>query len=118
MFEKNQFQNFNPTKPDPKIFSDYNASSCHDWPGPGYDHTYTMNPMKEFIDNELEHIHEAFDHFEKKHEKKYRDVEDRNNRKDIFMQNMRFITSKNRNHLSYTLASNHMTDFTDSERTR
>lgn len=113
-----KYMNFDPTKPDPKIFSDYNATSCHDWPGPGYDHTYTMNPMKEFIDNEKQHIHQAFDHFEKRHEKKYRDVEDRENRKDIFMQNMRFITSKNRNHLSYTLASNHLTDFTDSERAR
>ena len=108
-------QNFDPSKPDPKVFTDYDASSCHGWPGPGIDHTYTMNPMKEFIDNHQTHIHEAFDKFEKVHGKSYRNEDDRNNRKDIFMQNMRFISSKNRQHLTYTLAENHLADFTDTE---
>ena len=109
------FQNFNPTKPNPKVFSDYKASSCHGWPGPGIDHTYTMNPMREFINNHHDHIHEAFDDFVDKHDKSYATHEEKNNRKDLFIQNMRFITSKNRKHLTYTLAPNHMADFSEKE---
>jgi len=61
------------------------------------------------------HIDQAFDTFERKHSKDYRNEEDRENRKDIFSQNMRFIHSKNRQHLTYTLAPNHLTDLTDTE---
>ena len=77
-----------------------------------------MNPMKEFINHHKKHIGEAFDDFALKHGKKYRDAQDRENRQDIFMHNMRFIHASNRQHLSYSLAPNHMTDMTDAEMSR
>ena len=110
-----EYMDFSPKKPDPAIFKDYDDGKCHGFPGPGFDHTYTMNPMKEFIHHQRSHIDEAFDHFENKHEKQYRNSDDRENRKDIFSHNMRFISSKNRQHLTYKLAPNHLTDLTDSE---
>ena len=61
------------------------------------------------------HVDHAFNTFETKHSKEYRNDKDRENRKDIFSQNMRFIHSKNRQHLSYNLAPNHLTDLTDTE---
>ena len=74
-----------------------------------------MNPMKEYIHHHVNHVNEAFDTFEAKHKKRYRNEQDRSNRRDIFAQNMRFIHSKNRQHLSYTLDANHLTDLTDAE---
>jgi len=111
-----EYANFKTDQPDAKVF-EYETSKmkCHGFPGPGFDHTYTMNPMREFVHHYQLHVKEAFDDFEAKHEKSYRDQVDRWNRRDIFTQNMRFIHSKNRQHLSYTLAPNHLTDLTDSE---
>jgi len=111
-----EYFQYSPDKPDPKVFEDYDDSTCHGFPGPGLkDHTYTMNPMREYISQHRDHVNEAFDEFEEKHAKDYRNEDDRENRKDIFSQNMRFIHSKNRQHLTYTLAANHLTDLTDSE---
>ena len=110
-----EYENFNDAKPDPKDFDYDNAVKCHGFPGPGFDRTYTMNPMREFIHNDKQHVKEAFEEFETKHKKEYRNQQDRWNRRDIFSQNMRFIHSKNRQHLSYKLAANHLTDLTDSE---
>lgn len=113
-----EYMKFSPDKPDPKVFADYDDSSCHGWPGPGMDHTYTMNPMREFVSNHRSHVDEAFNDFKDKHDKNYRNSDDREIRKDIFTQNMRFIHSKNRQNLTYTLAPNHLTDLTDSEMSR
>jgi len=110
--------NFNTDRPDAKVFEYETSGSkmkCHGFPGPGFDHTYTMNPMREFVNHHHNHVKEAFEIFEVKHGKRYRDTEDRWNRRDIFSQNMRFIHSKNRQHLSYSLAPNHLTDMTESE---
>lgn len=90
-----EYANFNPDRPDAKVF-EYETSKrkCHGFPGPGFDHTYTMNPMREFVHHHHNHVKEAFEAFEVKHGKRYRDQEDRWNRRDIFSQNMRFIHSK------------------------
>ena len=92
-----EYATFSTDKPDPKKF-DYNDDSvkCHGFPGPGFDHTYTMNPMREYIKHHDNHVKEAFNDFESKHGKQYRNAQDRSNRRDIFAQNMRFIHSKNR----------------------
>jgi len=112
-----EYLKFNSAKPDPKVFEDYDETvTCHGFPGPGIkDHTYTMNPMREYIGQAKAHVDHAFNTFETKHGKEYRNDKDRENRKDIFSQNMRFIHSKNRQHLSYNLAPNHLTDLTDTE---
>ena len=46
-----EYLKFNSAKPDPKVFEDYDETvTCHGFPGPGIkDHTYTMNPMREYI---------------------------------------------------------------------
>ena len=113
-----EYMQFNPQKPDPAVFADYDDSKCHGFPGPGFDHTYTMNPMREFISHQRSHVDDAFDHFQTKHGKNYRNNDDRENRKDMFSHNMRFIHSKNRQHLGYKLEANHLTDLTDSEMAR
>merc|ERR1719245_864681 len=96
-------------------FDHYLGKSCHGWPRPGSDHVYTMNPMKEFVDNHEAHVRDTFEEFKVHHSKKYRDENDEENRLDLYRQNLRFIHSKNRKGLTYTLASNHMADMTSSE---
>ena len=107
--------NFSPEPPASVVFDLYKNKSCHGFPGPGADHVYTFNPMKEFIDGHQDHVDDTFDHFIQHHDKKYRDENDFEWRKDIYRQNMRFIHSTNRQNLSYKLASNHLADKTNEE---
>merc|ERR1712106_330736 len=84
-------------------------------PGPGADHVYTMNPIKEFVENHEAHVRDTFEQFKVHHDKKYRDENDEESRLDVYRQNLRYIHSKNRKGLTYTLASNHLADMTNSE---
>ncbi len=86
-------------------------------PGPGVsDHVYLMNPMKEYVEGHTAHVDAAFDAFKAKHGKAYSNKRDHDTRRDIYRHNLRFIHSKNRQGLSYTVAENHMADWTGAER--
>lgn len=71
--------------------------------------------MKEFVEGHTDHVDGTFDQFVRIHNKNYHDDQDATVRKDTYRQNMRFIHSKNRQNLSYKLASNHLADLTDAE---
>ncbi|XP_059155054.1 digestive cysteine proteinase 1-like [Physella acuta] len=74
-----------------------------------------MNPIREYIHNYDDHVHEAFERFKKTHNKVYKDDEEHETRKQIFRKNLRFINSKNRAGLTYTLAVNHLADRSEKE---
>ena len=71
------------------IVSDVGA--CHSFPGPGVDHIYTFNPMREFVHGHTKHVDENFDSFREHHKKEYKDVTEHEHRRNIFRQNMRWI---------------------------
>jgi len=110
-----EYSNFSPEVPDPSVFNLFSSMTCTGWPGPGMDHTYTMNPVREFVDNHDVHVSEQWGDFTKKHAKEYTSKTEEGHRLDIFRQNLRFIHSKNRQGLTYTLASNHLADWSASE---
>jgi len=97
------------------VFDLFLKKDCHGWPGPGMDHVYTMNPMKEFIDNHDKHVTDTFDEFKEKHNRDYDSNREHSKRLDLYRQNLRFIHSKNRQGLSYSLASNHLADRSEQE---
>lgn len=90
--------------------------TCMGFPGPGVNHIYTFNPMREFIHPATEeHVEHEFNKFQKKHGKKYVNSKEHVRRKEVFRQNLRFIHSKNRANIGYTLGVNHLADRTDLE---
>ncbi|KAL3869090.1 hypothetical protein ACJMK2_041816 [Sinanodonta woodiana] len=90
--------------------------TCGGFPGPGVaEHHILMNPMKEYIHNSKEHVHEMFENFKNTHKSNYSSDKEHAQRKHIFSHNVRFIHSKNRQGLGYTLAVNHFADKSDSE---
>jgi len=97
------------------VFDIYLKKDCHGWPGPGIDHVYTMNPMKEFINNHDQHVHDTFEKFKIDHGRVYDTDREHIKRLELYRQNMRFISSKNRQGLSYSLASNHLADKSQEE---
>ena len=97
------------------VFDIYQNMSCHGWPGPGMDHTYTMNPMREFINNDDAHVTDTFEHFKNEHNKNYDSVLEHAERLEVYRQNLRFIHSKNRQALGYSLATNKLADRHEAE---
>lgn len=57
-----------------------------------------------------EHVENEFGRFIGKHSKNYNTIEEHETRKNIFMHNLRYIHSKNRAKLGFSLAVNHLAD--------
>lgn len=98
------------------IFSEKKGKPCVGFPGPGNGHYATFNPMKEFVHPadsshvDLEHVR-----FMRKHGVVYATTAERAQRHSIFMQNLRYIHSKNRAQLGFSLGVNHLADRTPDE---
>lgn len=101
--------------PDPNVFRIGKNVSCQSFPGPGENHIYTFNPMKEFIHNYEDHVESAFDNFKKNHNKEYDSPKEHVQRFEVFRQNLRFIHSHNRANRGYELGVNHLADKNDLE---
>lgn len=72
--------------------------------------------MKEFIHpTDSSHIIREHTHFIRKHSIVYATPQDHLKRRKVFMQNYRFIQSKNREHNGFTLTVNHLADKTKDE---
>ena len=97
------------------VFDLFLSESCHGWPGPGAEHVYTMNPMKEFVENHEAHVLSSFNTFQQEHSREYTGIVERTSRLETFRQNLRFIHSTNRAGRGYQLASNHLADRTEGE---
>lgn len=104
---------FSDEKPDPSVFQ-VTDMKCQSFPGPGIDHVYTFNPIREFVEGYDEHVDAAFDKFKRAHNKEYDDKE-HPYRREVFKHNVRFIQSKNRANLGYSLGVNILADKTPTE---
>lgn len=71
--------------------------TCQSFPGPGIDHLYTFNPMREFIEGYTDHVDDAFEKYKKIHDKDYDDKE-YYQRKETFRHNLRYNESLVLNH--------------------
>ncbi|XP_045761872.1 digestive cysteine proteinase 2 [Maniola jurtina] len=101
---------------DQDVFKIDPSLQCSSFPGPGYRHFATFNPMKEFVHPIHDaHIEEEFERFKSKHNKQYSSDIEHAKRSNIFRQNLRYIHSNNRAHRGFTLAVNHLADRTDDE---
>lgn len=104
---------FSDEKPDPTVFQ-IKDMKCESFPGPGIDHVYTFNPIREFVEGYDQHIDTAFDKYKNAHNKEYDDKE-HPFRREAFKHNARFVHSKNRANLGYTLGINILADKTPTE---
>lgn len=62
---------------------------CQPFPGPGIDHEYTFNPIREFIEHSENHIDSSFEKFKQKYNKPYNDPLEHTRKKEIFKSNLR-----------------------------
>ncbi|GBP49768.1 Counting factor associated protein D [Eumeta japonica] len=109
------YMDYNVDPIDPSVFEVDAGLKCTSFPGPGA-HYATFNPMKEFVHPKRDfHVDDEFTRFKVKHSKQYFNDIEHSKRLNIFRQNLRYVYSKNRAHLGYSLAINHLADRTDDE---
>ncbi|XP_015757752.1 PREDICTED: digestive cysteine proteinase 1-like [Acropora digitifera] len=73
-----------------------------------------INPMVEFMPHDAV-VNTLFKSFKTRYKKSYISKREHETRKDIYRHNLRFIKSRNRQHLGYRLKTNHMADMTEEE---
>ncbi|XP_019731833.1 digestive cysteine proteinase 2 [Hippocampus comes] len=101
---------------DPTVFSLPEGMSCGGFPGPGVEHHLLANPMKDLIHtSSWGHSQRIFDHFKDKFQRQYSDQREHEEREHAFLHNLRYVHSKNRAGLSFTLALNSLSDRTMAE---
>lgn len=110
-----EYEWFSAETPNPEVFGLHANTTCGGFPGPGDYHFATFNPMREYVHGDDAHVERAFSGFEAQHARRYPHAAERARRKELFRQNLRFIHSKNRAGLSFTLAINHLADRSDIE---
>uniref|UniRef100_A0A8C6SKF6 Zgc:110239 n=1 Tax=Neogobius melanostomus TaxID=47308 RepID=A0A8C6SKF6_9GOBI len=101
---------------DPKVFSLPEGMTCGGFPGPGVEHHLLANPMKELIHTSAAgHTQRVFNHFKNKFQRQYSNEREHEEREHAFVHNLRYVHSKNRAGLSYSLTLNSLSDRTMSE---
>lgn len=101
---------------DPKVFSLPEGMTCGGFPGPGVEHHILANPMKELIHTSaVGHTQRIFNHFKDKFQRQYASQREHEEREHAFVHNLRYVHSKNRAGLSYSLELNSLSDHTMSE---
>lgn len=108
------YMNYSDEAPPSSVFDIMEGEKCTGFPDSGAMSSLQANPMHEFIDfNGHEKVHEMFEHFLSKFPRRYANTverEEHNKRRDIFRQNLRFINSHNRKHVSFKAGINHLAD--------
>lgn len=103
---------------DDSIFDIPDNLTCTGFPGPGFDHVRSSNPMAELINDEETResfVESKFMEFKKIHGKEYQNLTEEELRKSHFRHNHRFIESSNRKNLHFKLKINHMADWSVEE---
>nr|XP_057902888.1 digestive cysteine proteinase 1 [Doryrhamphus excisus] len=101
---------------DPKVFTLPEGMSCGGFPGPGVEHHMLANPMKDLIHSASSgHSQRIFAHFQDKFQRRYSDEREHEEREHAFVHNLRYVHSKNRAGLPFTLALNSLSDRTMAE---
>ncbi|XP_068189106.1 digestive cysteine proteinase 2 isoform X1 [Antennarius striatus] len=100
----------------PETFLVPEGMTCGEFPGPGVEHHLLANPMQDIVHtSESVHSQRIFNHFKDQFQRQYKDEREHEERQQAFVQNLRYIHSKNRAGLSYTLALNALSDCTKAE---
>ncbi|XP_043388192.1 counting factor associated protein D isoform X4 [Chelonia mydas] len=88
---------------------------CEFPPGDGVEHHILANPMGDFVGRQADRGHQLFHHYRREYRKEYGSEKELERRAQTFIHNMRYVHSKNRAHLPYKLALNHLADRTPEE---
>ena len=84
-----QYTTFVSATPSKADISPPDPTQCHGWnPGTG-EHTYLMNPMREFVHNDDSHVEQSFEAFKARHARNYGEGREHAERRNHFRHNMR-----------------------------
>lgn len=99
-----------------KDFALPQGMTCGPFPGPGIEHHLLANPIRDLLHTSpVGQAHRMFGHFKEKFSRRYKNEKEHEEREHRFVHNIRYVHSKNRQGLSYTLAVNHLADRSPAE---
>ncbi|NWX51589.1 ALEUL protease, partial [Steatornis caripensis] len=91
------------------------TKKCGVLPGSTVEHRVLANPMEDLVGRHQPWAHKVFHHYRRRLGRQYGSARELEHRQSVFVHNMRFVHSRNRAALSYTLALNHLADRTPQE---
>uniref|UniRef100_A0A8C3PVL0 Uncharacterized protein n=1 Tax=Chrysolophus pictus TaxID=9089 RepID=A0A8C3PVL0_CHRPC len=91
------------------------TKKCGLLPGSVAEHRVLANPMEDLVGRHRPWAYAVFHHYRRRFGRHYGSAWELEHRQRIFVHNMRFVHSKNRAALSYSLALNHLADRTPQE---
>ncbi|XP_030820555.1 digestive cysteine proteinase 1-like [Camarhynchus parvulus] len=100
----------------PSVFDlPVNETKCGVLPGTVAEHRVLANPMEDLVGQHQPWAHRVFHEYRRQLGRRYGSARELEHRQSIFVHNMRFVHSRNRAALSYTLSLNHLADRTPQE---
>ncbi|TRZ00462.1 hypothetical protein DNTS_033225 [Danionella cerebrum] len=109
------YSDFSP-EVDKEIFNLPGGMSCGNFPGPGVEHHLLANPIQDIMHTSpVGHAHRMFGHYKEKFNRQYENEEEHEEREHNFLHNIRYVHSKNRAGLSFSLSLNHLADRSQEE---
>ncbi|CAF3373464.1 unnamed protein product [Rotaria socialis] len=113
------YYNYDENPIDSSLFHITDDMQCVGFPDSENEHTsprVLFNPMSEYINRHGEDDFESsFENFKEQHERKYKDEHEHRRRLKIFRHNNRYVNTRNRAGLTYTMKLNKFADRSDDE---
>ncbi|NP_001006036.1 uncharacterized protein LOC450015 [Danio rerio] len=105
------------TQSEPDVFTPPAGFTCEEFPDPPEEHQILANPIQDYVStNPVSHAHRMFGPFKEKFNQQYKSEKEHEKREIIFVHTLRFVHSRNRVGLSFSLGINDRSDWSRAEK--
>ncbi|XP_056336490.1 counting factor associated protein D-like [Danio aesculapii] len=102
---------------EPDVFTPPAGMTCEDFPDPPEEHQILANPIQDYVStNPVSHAHRMFGPFKEKFKRQYKSEKEHEEREINFVHTLRFVHSRNRVGLSFSLGINNRSDWSRAEK--
>ncbi|XP_026144515.1 uncharacterized protein LOC113119332 [Carassius auratus] len=112
------YSDFSP-QTEPDIFTPPGGMTCGEFPDPVEEHQILANPIQDYVNTSpVSHAHRLFGPFKEKFHRLYKNEKEHEERENYFIHTQRFVHSKNRAGLTYSVGINNFADWSKAELAR
>nr|AAI34972.1 Zgc:103438 protein [Danio rerio] len=102
---------------EPDVFTPPAGFTCEEFPDPPEERQILANPIQDYVStNPVSHAHRMFGPFKEKFNRQYKSEKEHEKREIIFVHTLRFVHSRNRVGLSFSLGINDRSDWSRAEK--
>uniref|UniRef100_A0A8C1RWJ7 Zgc:110239 n=1 Tax=Cyprinus carpio TaxID=7962 RepID=A0A8C1RWJ7_CYPCA len=112
------YSNFS-SQTEPDIFIPPGGMTCGEFPDPVEEHQILANPIQDYVNTSpVSHAHRLFGPFKQKFNRLYKSEKEHKERENYFIHTQRFVHSRNRAGLTYSVGINNFADWSKAELAR